>query len=70
MTLAAEIAGRLSEAQKRAMQSGKRPNDFRAVDALALERIGVLCFTPMGDVITSPLGLEVRAHLQAMDPKG
>lgn len=59
-----QIAEGLSEAQRRVFTSRKVPNDYRAEDALALQRLGLLTFTPMGDVITTPLGLDVRRALQ------
>jgi hypothetical protein len=69
MTDARAIADKLTEAQRRVLSSRKAPNDYRAGDALALQRLGVLCFTPMGDVVSTPLGLAVRDLIAAEEPK-
>lgn len=60
MSQADEIIAQMSEPQRKLFLSRKKPNDYAARDALALERLGLLVFTPMGDVVTSPLGVVVR----------
>lgn len=58
------ITEELSEAERKTFTSRKAPNDYRANEAFHLHAKGLLCFTPAGNVLTTPLGMSVRALLK------